>query len=262
LRHSAIEWPEIPLCQRQGVRFVDSHMHLDALDAEGTVPWAKSADAVLFACGVDRKTSGALLSVAAASPDVVNPFVGVHPSEADREVGLDWLEGAAKRAVGMGEIGLDPTYSPIEEGGPQMRAFRVQVELAGRLRKPVQVHSRMAESKCLEALAASGTSRVLMHWLESEEALPKVMDMGYFVSFGPALLYSRKLHRMAMRADPSLVLLETDSPVLYSPLGRVKGPMLIPSVAFKLAEIWGKGFRDTLEACNGNALRFAGLGKG
>jgi TatD DNase family protein len=244
------------------VRFVDSHIHLDVQDAEDTVVWAKCAGAVLFGCGIDRMTSEMLLKLAGVSPDVVKPFVGVHPSEAAEAEGLDWLEEAAKMAFGIGEIGLDPTYSSIDEGGPQMKAFRAQVELAGRITKPLQVHSRMAESKCLEALATSGTSRVLMHWLESEETLPKAMEMGYYVSFGPALLYSRKLQRMALKADPSLVLLETDSPVPYSPLGGVKGPMLIPSVAFKLAEIWGSGFRDTLDACNRNALRFIGLGKG
>lgn len=262
MRHGAIEWPEILLCQRLSVRFVDSHLHLDGKDAKDKAAWAKSSGSILFGCGVNRETSEALLVFAKTTPDVIKPFVGVHPSEVVQVERLGWLESAAMKAVGIGETGLDPTYSSIAEGTPQLRAFRAQVELAARIRKPVQVHSRMAESACLEILSEAGISRVLMHWLESEEAVSKATDLGYFVSFGPALLYSRKLQRMALRADRDRVLLETDSPVAYSPLGGASGPMLIPSVAFKLAEVWGQGFRDTLEACNRNSLRFAGLGKG
>ncbi len=243
------------------MRFVDSHLHLDGEDAGDTVKSAVSAGIVLLACGVDEESSIGLLDLARRFPEAVKPFVGVHPSEAEKAGGLEWLRTTATRASGVGEIGLDPSYSSIGEGSAQMSVFRRQLEVAADAGKPVQVHSRMAEMKCLELLAASGVSRVLMHWLESEEALPRAMDNGYFVSFGPALLYSKKLQRMALRTDPSLMLLESDSPVAYAPLGGVRGPMLIPSVAFKVAELRGEPFAETSARCAENSLRFLG-GKG
>ena len=244
------------------MRFVDSHLHLDGPDAVETVAWAKSAGVGVFGCGVDEKSSKSLLSLARGFTGTVFPFVGVHPSEAGRSDSLSWLQEAAKEAEGIGEIGLDPTYSPADEGSAQTRVFRGQLEVAEKEGKPVQVHSRSAEERCLEILGQTRVRTVLMHWLESEEALPRAMDRGYFVSFGPSLLYSRKLQRAAMRALPGLTLLETDSPVSYSPLGGARGPVLVPTVAFKLAEIWKAPFGETLEGCTKNALRFLGRGKG
>jgi TatD DNase family protein len=240
------------------VRFVDSHLHLDPPAVEETVRFAAHAGALLFACGVDEGTSGAAARLADAYPLVVKAFVGVHPSEASEAGDLAWLRKAARTASGVGEIGLDPSYSSVEEGSAQMNAFRLQIEVAEDEGRPVQIHSRMAEARCIEVLSTSRVRRVLMHWLESEEALPLATDRGYFVSFGPALIYSKKLQRIAAKADPSLVLLESDSPVPYAPLGGVSGPMLVPSVAYKLAQIRGEGFSETLATCNENALRFLG----
>jgi TatD DNase family protein len=240
------------------VRFVDSHLHLDGPDAPATLEFAKSAGVLAIACGVDRRSSERLIEMAKSCPETLVPFVGVHPSEAVKNSGFSWLEDACKSAAGIGEIGLDPTYSRVGEGTPQSEAFRLQVELAERLAKPVQVHSRQAEMECLGVLSRARLSGVLMHWLDSEEALPKAMELGYYVSFGPALLYSKRLQRAALKADPSLVLLETDSPVSYGPLGGAHGPMLIPTVAFKLSELTGRGFQDTLEECSRNSLRFLG----
>ncbi|MDG6985206.1 MAG: TatD family hydrolase [Nitrososphaerota archaeon] len=244
------------------MRFVDSHLHLDGPDATDTVAWAKSAGVAVFGCGTDERNSKSLLILAHGLDGTVFPFVGVHPSEAEKSEGLSWLPEAAKEAAGIGEIGLDPTYSPAGEGSPQMRAFRGQLEVAEKWGKPVQVHSRSAEAKCLEVLGQSRVKRVLMHRLESEEAVPKAMERGYFVSFGPALLYSRRVQRAAMKSLPELTLLETDSPVPYAPLGGAKGPALVPSVAFRLAELRGAPFGETLEGCSNNALRFLGGGKG
>lgn len=240
------------------MRFVDSHLHLDSPDAGDIVKFAASAGVLLLGCGVDEKSSRALLELAEGAPGNVRPFVGVHPSEAEGGGDLGWLGEASKKAAGMGEIGLDPSYSAVSRGSAQMRVFQAQIEAAEAEGKPVQVHSRKAEAECLELLGASRVPRVLMHWLESEEALPKAMERGYYVSFGPALLYSRRLQRIAARADLSLVLLESDAPVRYAPLGGAGGPGLVPSVAFRLAELLGEPFQDTLVRCTENSLRFLG----
>jgi TatD DNase family protein len=245
------------------MRFVDSHIHLDRGEVDRVVAFASSGGGLLLACGVDKETSLDLLRIAERNPEVVKPFVGVHPSEAAKSRGLRWLAAAAGRASGIGEVGLDPTYSSVGDHSRQMNVFVAQLETAQKKGSPVQVHSRGAETRCLEVLEAVGPRRVLMHWLESEEALPMAIGRGYFVSFGPALLYSKKLQRMAGKADPEQVLLESDSPVGYGPLGGVAGPYLIPSVAFRLAETWGKPFADVVAQTVRNAARFLDVpGKG
>lgn len=213
---------------------------------------------LLVSCGTDRLTSMQGLALAKLHPETLRAFVGVHPSEAVRSKGLRWLGKAAVEASGLGEIGLDPTYSSVGPRGSQVKVLTAQLELAQKLRKPVQVHSRKAERGALEVLGGFRLTRVLMHWFEGEELLPAVMDGGYYVSFGPALLYSKRLHRMASRYSRDLVLTETDSPVGYSPLGGVHGPSLIPSVVYKLAEIWKVGFEEARATVAANSARFLG----
>jgi TatD DNase family protein len=138
-----------------------------------------------------------------------------------------------------------------------MRLFRAQLDVAERLGKPAQVHSRGAEELCLEVLEGYSLPSLLLHWFEGEQLTDRVFSHPrYFVSFGPALLYSKKILRTAIRCPPERVLVESDGPVSYAPLGRAEGPGLIPSVAFKLAEVWGKSFEDTLFQLSSNATRY------
>lgn len=189
--------------------------------------------------------------------------MGVHPSEATKSGDLGWLGRALDGAAGVGEIGLDPSYSPTGPGSDQLKAFEAQLEAAERRGLPVQVHSRGAEAQSVEVLGSYRLKGVLMHWLEAEDALGSVMQRGWFVSFSPALIYSKRVQRVAKRCDPSLALTESDNPVPYAPLGGVGGTPLVPSVAFKLGELWGKPFQEALSLTSGNAMGFLGrLSKG
>jgi TatD DNase family protein len=239
------------------VRFVDSHLHLERGDSE-TLASALATDLLLVTCGVDYETSSFGAMVARKYPGTVRAFVGVHPSEAEKEGALDRVEGLLENATGVGEVGLDPKYSDTGQGGAQMRAFLAQLEAAQRSEKPVQVHSRGAEEQSLDVISGYRLKSVLMHWFQSEEALPRALESGCFVSFGPALLYSKKLQRMALRCDPGRVLVESDSPVSYGPLGGVHGPSLVPSVIFMLGELWRVSFEEARSAVTLNAERYLG----
>lgn len=242
------------------MRFVDSHLHLDSPEAADALAFATATQTLLLACGVDRATSEGTVRTATERPGTVKSFVGVHPSEAGKTGDLGWLGNALRRATGVGEVGLDPTYSDAGPEGAQARVFGRMLEAAVSAGKPVQVHSRGAEGACLDAISEHGAKSVLLHWLENEEALPRAMGMGCRVSFGPALLYSRKLQRMAKSCDRSLVLVESDSPVAYAPLGGVRGPSTVPSVVFKLAELWGTSFEEARVISTENAMVFLGAG--
>jgi len=241
------------------VRFVDSHLHLQEGEAANSLALANAMGIQLFTCGVDRETSFVALSQAEAAPKTVKAFVGVHPSEVLREeTSLTWLEPALRRASGAGEIGLDPKYSAKDAGSAQTKAFLTQLGAAQSAERPVQVHSRDAERECLDALGGFSLGKVLMHWFQSEPLLQEAVDRGYFVSFGPSIIHSKKLQRLALRCPHDQALTETDSPVAFGALGGVKGPSLVPSVVFKLSELWKEGFEDTREVLSGNAARFLG----
>jgi TatD DNase family protein len=218
-----------------------------------------SNQTLLLVAGIDKATSEAALRLAKSHPDLVKAFVGVHPSEALREQEYEWLPGVLEKATGAGEIGLDPKYSETGERSAQKKALLAQLKVAQDHKKPIQVHSRGAERGCIDALDGFTLGAVLMHWFQDEETLQEVIGKGYYVSFGPAVLYSNRLQRMAARCDQSLVLVETDSPVAYKPLGGVHGSFLVPSVVFKLGEVWGKSFDEARVIIMDNSRRYLGL---
>lgn len=225
--------------------------------------FARANDMLLLSSGVDRHSSERILGLAREHPDVVQAFVGIHPSEAGKGLDLSWLQSALKDASGAGEIGLDPKYSSLGTESPQMKAFEAQLAAAEKAGKPVQVHSRDAERACLDVLSSIRLKSVLMHWFQGEELVGVIRDRGYFVSFGPALIYSKKLQRIASSSDPRLVLSETDGPVAFEALGGVQGPSLVPSVVFKLAELWRVSFEEGRESISRNGFRYLGVaGKG
>ena len=244
------------------MRFVDSHLHLDEASLQ-SVALARASGIRLFTNGVDRRTSAAGLAVAKAHPSEVVAFVGVHPSEVLKVKNTDWVSKAVLGAAGVGEVGLDPKYSPVGSRSAQMAAFQAQLRVAERTSKPVQVHSRGAERECLDALGSYGLKSVLMHWFQDERHLSEVMGRGYMVSLGPSVLYSKRLQRMARECTQSLVLTETDFPVEFGPLGAVRGPSLIPSVVFKLSEVWGRPYEETrAQVCANADLYLSVVSKG
>ncbi len=238
------------------MRFADSHLHLDTMTAAPAVSLGRETGTLLLACGVDKETSKWGLDLQGVHPDVVKAFVGVHPSEAEGAGDTNWLRDALDVASGLGEVGLDPKYSPVVPSSAQARVFLAQLEAAEATLKPIQVHSRGAERECLDALASHRLGGVLMHWFQCEDSLREVTESGYFVSFGPSLIYSKRLQRLASKFDRTLVLTETDSPVPFGPLRGASGPSLIPSVVFKLAEIWRIPFEEARAAVAGNAARY------
>ena len=191
------------------------------------------------------------------NPSTVRCFIGIHPSEAVAARGdIEKLAPMWERADGVGEVGLDPKYSEVSPGSAQMELFKAQVELAERLRKPLQVHSRGAEDACLDVVEGHALPSLLMHWFEAEESVGRVISRGSFVSFGPAILYSKKLLRIAKKCPPELAFVESDGPVAFTGLGGAEGPGLVPSVAFKLAEAWGKSFDEAVSQLSLNEKKF------
>ena len=247
------------------MRFVDSHIHLcEYADPAKELAYSRSTGTLLASSGVDRVSSERTLKLASGGHPQVLGFIGVHPSEAEKETDLGWIRSALGKATGLGEVGLDPKYSAAEKGSVQHQVFLAQLMAAEKAGKPVQVHSRGAESLCLQALEGFNLKGgVLLHWFQGEEMVRMAADRGYFFSFGPALLTSKRLQRIASKLSLSQVLTETDGPVEFQGLGHGQGPALIPSVLFRLALLFGVRYEEMREAVVRNSMTYLGsAGKG
>jgi TatD DNase family protein len=232
------------------MRLTDVHVHLPEYpDPSEVVRNAVARGARLFSSTINSSQAELNLRLAMENPDTVKCFLGIHPSEASKEVVTlpgDPFMGLLQGCDGIGEIGLDPKYSEAGVNSAQMRRFVAQLEAAERLNKPVQVHSRGTEIECIQTLGTFRLKSVLMHWFEGqqESAVQSVLSKGYYVSFGPALLYSKKIRRLAERIPEERLLTESDGPVSFNAVGGAGGPDVIASVLFGLAELRGRNFAD------------------
>ncbi len=204
----------------------DAHVHLT--DSEyspyiGHVVASLRAMGIV-ACSVTVDTATTLKSFALfnSARDVVKQFVGIHPEFAaseDLEKFSEVFKDNIEAIDGVGEIGLDGTYE-AERGvsyEKQKQVFHAMLAQAESANKPVSIHSRRALDDILEILPSYPIKSVLLHWFAgSKKQLARSMDMGLYVSYGPALVYSEDKKVMLKNTRKDRFLVETDGPVSYS----------------------------------------------
>jgi TatD DNase family protein len=200
----------------------DAHIHLTDNEYSDYIQHviASLRAMKMVACSVTVDAGTALRSFSLFNPhrDVVRQFVGIHPEAAAREDFEKFKEifhSNLQSIDGVGEIGLDGTYDvPYDR---QKQVFSSMLVLAESTNKPVSIHSRKALDDILEVLPSYKIKGVLLHWFAgSKKQLARSMDMGLYVSYGPALVYSEDKQVLLKNTDRNRFLVETDGPVRYS----------------------------------------------
>jgi TatD DNase family protein len=195
----------------------------------------------------------------------VKNFVGIHPEAAARE-DLDTFRELffhhASDIDGVGEIGLDRTYDErgIASFERQRQVFDAMLSLAESSGKPVSIHSRKALDEILQVLPSFRLKGVLLHWFAgSKKQLAIAADMGLYVSFGPALVYSDDKKVLLRNAPKERILAETDGPVAYShcfeSLPAASTSFLV-SVVASIARELGTEFSEAGELLERNSMSY------
>src|SRR5579884_206209 len=146
-----------------------------------------------------------------------------------------------KKRIGKGIfafIGLHPNSDQNEINDDNRKNFDMQLEIAEKIGKPVNLHSRGEIENVIESLGSYRLAGVLLHWFSgSDGELAKACDKGYFIGFGPASVYSRKLQKLIIKCPLENIMTETDAPVKYSGCfeGIENDPRLVASVSFSIA---------------------------
>ena len=194
--------------------------------------------------------------------------VGIHPDEVPNFL-PDSLEGSVilnsfeefasdKHCIGIGEIGLD-YYGPQKDETTkaiQKEWFNAQIELAGRCRLPIVIHSREAASDTLNML--SGKSNIIdeisgiLHCYSYDSEMAKLfMKMPLYFGIGGVVTFSngKKLKSALSDVIPyEKVVTETDCPYL-SPApfrGKRNDSSNLQFVIETLCEIYGKNIEEDL----------------
>lgn len=252
-------------------RLFDSHLHLTderlLSDLEGVLDAGRRAGVEeMVTVGVTPEDSEEACGVAAGHPGI-RATAGLHPHEAARfgEAALGELERLAGRAevVAIGETGLDYHYDHAPRDA-QLKAFRAQVELAGRHGLPVVVHSREADEDTTTVIRdLGGDVRGVLHcFTGGDDLLDAALEADWRVSFSGIVTFRSfgDASRVARVPDERL-LIETDSPYL-APVperGHRNEPAYLVHTCREVARLRGAEEGALAALTRANALAFYGL---
>ena len=193
--------------------------------------------------------------------------VGFHPNDAQSaedngaEKSLDLLRSYLKdeKCVAVGEIGLDYYWDEVGRD-MQKRWFRLQLELAREVGKPVIVHDRDAHGDTMEILREyKDVTGILHSFSGSPEMASELLKLGWYISFSGVLTFKNaaRLPEVAKIVPLDRMLIETDAPYLapHPMRGKRNDSRLMAYTASKLAEIKGLTYEDICRITAENAGR-------
>ena len=230
----------------------DTHAHMDdrAYDADreellASLPGAGIGLLMNPGCSLESSRNTDKLSKAY---DYIYAAVGSHPDVADEvnEAVLEEYRMLCKqnnKIKAIGEIGLDYHYEDIPRE-IQLKAFRMQMELARELDLPVIVHEREAHEDGLKVVDDFPEVKGVFHcYSGSAEMARELVKRGWYIGFTGVLTFknARKAVEVASQIPLDRIVLETDCPYM-SPepfRGKRNDPGKLYRMAEKLAEIRG-----------------------
>ena len=248
--------------------YFDSHIHLSdpayVSDMEFILKQMEYLKIKACCVSMDYTNSLQTLDLAEKS-DLVLPFIGIHPECANDEIEniSNLIEDNHDRISGIGEIGLDPTYvTQNDDAKKQNQVFETLLSYAEKFNKPVSIHSRKSLDDVFQIMTSYNTKHALLHWFDgSKKQLQRAMDMGFFVSYGPVMIYANDKQTLLSKTDESQILVETDGPVRFSRCFEMKSGQIsfIPSVIFCASKILGKSFDEMASMLEKNSNSFLGI---
>ncbi|MCS7141830.1 MAG: TatD family hydrolase [Candidatus Nitrosocaldus sp.] len=255
---------------------VDAHVHLTDREYDGmedvVVGMLRSMDIRAVSVSMDLETAERNLVLAEKYGHIIIPFAGLHPWCVTSDGYEDTLDGICSfieaniaRIKGIGEIGLDRAIASDSSSDgfkAQVRVFETMLGIAEKHSKPVSIHSRRAVDDVISILTSYNIRGVLLHWFSgSKKQLATANGRGYYVSYGPVLVYSKDKQVLLRHTDRELVLVETDGPVRYGSCfsDRTAMPSFLASVAYAFANTLDLNYGDAEALLLGNARRYLGL---
>ena len=245
----------------------DTHAHLndpafdpDRAELLSGLP-SKGIELVLNA-GCSLKSSYDCIALAEQYP-FIYASVGSHPDAANEvnEAVIDEYRKLCKhnRVKAIGEIGLDYYYEDIPRE-VQLRAFRLQMELARETGMPVIIHERDAHQDGMTVVKEFPDVTGVFHcYSGSAEMARQLVNLGWYIGFTGVLTFknARKAVETASSIPLERIVLETDCPFMApEPFrGKRNDPGYLYRMAEKLAELRGISVEEVHSITTANAKR-------
>lgn len=210
-------------------------------------------------------TINGIRSFGQSNNDIVTQFMGIHPQfahEADIDKFIEIYSEYSDLIGGIGEIGLDPTYT-LTKGNSyqkQKQVFQAMLSIAEKRNKPISIHSRKSLNDIVDLIKSYNLKSMLFHWFSgNKKQLRILMDIGAYVSYGPPLVFSQDKRVLLKNTDKDKILIETDGPVRYprcfSDIAALPTSALV-TVARAVGETLGIPYSETIETIALNTENF------
>ncbi len=181
----------------------------------------------------------------------------------DYEEALDRLIGLSSKIVAVGEIGLDFHWVKEQKGRQiQQRAFLQSIKAANDLNLPIIIHSRKAESECIDLLQKHAQTDVILHCFSgTRQQAYLAVDLGWYLSI-PTAVAQRKIYRRLAKVIPlENLILETDSPFLSpDPSIKPNKPIMITHAIEKVAQLKKESAEEVNLVTSRNCNKIFNLG--
>lgn len=238
---------------------VDSHCHLDRInldkyngDFDAMLQNAERAGVTHMLCVcVDLESFSKIHPIALKYKNIY-ASVGIHPDENSSDnPNFDELVILAKKEkiVAIGETGLDYFH----KGNPeeQRERFRMHIEVAKAVNKPLIIHTRDAREDTIQIMREAHAEKVggVMHcFTEDLDMAEKAMALGFYISFSGIVTFknAKDLQNLAQQIPLDRMLIETDSPYLTPDpyRGKPNEPAFVSIVADKIAKLRGISYEE------------------
>jgi TatD DNase family protein len=211
-------------------------------------------------------TVNGIKSFGQSNSDIVTQFIGIHPQFAHEanvvEKFTEIYSEYSDSIGGIGEIGLDRTYTNGNSYEQQIHVFHAMLSIAEKSDKPVSIHSRKSINDILDLIKSYNLGNLLFHWFSgNKRQLRRLMDMGAYVSYGPPLVFSEDKRVLLKNTDKNRILIETDGPVRYprcfADLPALPTSFLV-TVAKVVGEVLGISYLEAVEFIAVNTENFLG----
>ena len=246
----------------------DSHIHLSdpsyEKDLYHIIKGMENLQIKACCVSMNYSNSKKTLNIAKQS-DLILPFIGIHPEHANDNLDemMNLVQDNIQNITGIGEIGLDPTYVHSEEDKKNQRqVFESLLALAEKNQKPISIHSRKSLEDIFEIMTSYKTKKALLHWFDgNKKQLKKAMDMDFFVSYGPVMIYANDKQTLLSKTNEEKILVETDGPVSFGNCFEMKSAQIefIPSVIFCSSKILGKSYDEMVSVLEENTKNYLGI---
>jgi len=253
------------------VRLIDSHVHIDdnrlAMDLPDVLSRARNAGVVAQVVPAIHAGNWATIKALCQEHDDLYACYGLHPCFMKHHTAEHTHELAAwlgrEKPVALGECGLDYAVANLDKAA-QQRVFAAQLALAREFRLPVVIHAHKAVEDVIRMVRASGHYKGLVHSFNgSQQQAHRLIDLGYKLSFGGAITYSRatRLRELISKLPLESMVLETDAPDQpdSSHNGERNEPAYLVDIWQQISELRKESADEIAEATTQTAAELFGL---